>query len=72
MKGDENTFPEINFCGNILNIYDLSDTSFVSGIKRKETSKLKISRYQDIAINTGLSHGFLFKAMKEWIDPTAL
>ncbi|MBL0119009.1 MAG: hypothetical protein IPP89_08495 [Saprospiraceae bacterium] len=32
----------------------------------------KISRYQDIAINTGLSHGFLFKAMKEWIDPTAL
>ena len=70
MKGDEIEFPEINFCGNILNIYDLSDTSFVSAIKRKESSKLKITRYKDFEINTRLSHGFVFKAMDEWITPT--
>lgn len=63
-------FPEINFCGNILTIYEKTDNFGVSAIKRKETSTLKITRFKEIELNTQLKHGFLFKAMDEWIQPS--
>lgn len=62
--------PEINFCGNILTIYEKTDEFGVSAIKRKETSKLKVSRFRQLELNTGLKHGFLFRAMPEWINPS--
>lgn len=62
--------PEINFCGNILNIYETSDPFGVSALKRKETSTCKISHYKDLELNTGLQHGFLFQPIDEWILPT--
>ncbi len=61
--------PEINFCGNILTIYEKSDSNGTSAIKRKETTKLKISNFKEIELNTNLKHGFLFKALPEWIEP---
>ncbi|NRF40415.1 alpha/beta hydrolase [Pedobacter foliorum] len=63
-------FPGINFCGNILTIYERSDEYGVSAVRRKETSNLKISNFKEIELNTGLKHGFLFKPMKEWINPS--
>lgn len=63
-------FPGINFCGNILTIYEKTDEFGVSAIKRKETSKLKVTRFREIELNTGLKHGFLFKPMPEWINPS--
>jgi len=62
--------PEINFCGNILNIYERSDEFGVSAIKRKLTSKLKVTRFRELELNTNLKHGFLFKPLSEWIIPT--
>jgi hypothetical protein len=62
-------YPEINFCGNILNIYEKSDEYGSSTKKRKNTSKYKISNFKEIALNTGLKHGFLFKPLQEWIKP---
>ena len=64
--------PEINFCGNILTIYEKSDVNGVSALKRKETSKLKITHFKEIELNTNLKHGFLFKALPEWIEPCKL
>lgn len=61
--------PEINFCGNILNIYEQTDPFGVSAIKRKENSTLEIPHFKEIALNTGLKHGFLFKADQRWIQP---
>lgn len=61
---------DINYCGNILTIYESSDPNGVSAIKRKKTSKLKIKRFKEIKLNTGLKHGFLFKPLKEWIEPS--
>lgn len=60
---------DINFCGNILTIYEKSDVLGVSAIKRKETSKLKVNHFKEIELNTGLKHGFLFKASDGWIVP---
>ena len=66
---DLKEMPDINYCGNILTIYESSDPNGVSAIKRKKTSKLKIKRFKEIELNTGLKHGFLFKPLKEWIEP---
>lgn len=66
---DLTSFPGINFCGNILTIYERSDEYGVSAIKRKETSNLKVLNFKEIELNTGLKHGFLFKPIKEWIEP---
>ncbi|MGH2666392.1 alpha/beta hydrolase [Flavobacterium sp.] len=69
---DCENYPEINFCGNILTIYEKSDLYGVSAIKRKKTSKLKINKFREIELNTNLKHGFLFKPLKEWIEPTKM
>jgi hypothetical protein len=68
-ESDITDYPDINYCGNILTIYEKSDFYGVSAIKRKETSKLKVTRFEEIELNTGLEHGFLYKPMKEWVEP---
>lgn len=67
---DIEQIPEINFCGNILTIYEESDAFGVSAIKRKETSKLKINHFKEIELHTNLKHGFLYKASDNWIAPS--
>lgn len=67
---DLETIPEINFCGNILNIYEKTDPFGVSAMRRKENSTCNIKHFKEIELNTGMEHGFLFKPLKEWIEPT--
>lgn len=66
---DIKEIPDINFCGNILTIYEKSDIYGVSAVRRKETSKLKINHFKEIELNTNLKHGFLYKASDGWIVP---
>src|SRR5690349_4742397 len=40
---DITDYPDINFCGNVLSIYEKTDTFGVSAVQRKETSKLKVN-----------------------------
>jgi len=63
---------DVNFCGNILTIYEKSDVYGVSAVNRKLTSNLKISRFYEIELNTGLEHGFLFRPLQEWLWPSIL
>lgn len=67
---DLENIPEINFCGNILIIYEKTDPFGVSAIERKENSTCEIKNFKEIELNTGMGHGFLFKPLKEWIQPT--
>ncbi|WP_417592000.1 alpha/beta hydrolase [Owenweeksia hongkongensis] len=69
-NSDIQNIPEINYCGNILTIYEKSDLYGVSAIARKENSTCKIVHFHEIELNTGMGHGFLFKSLKVWIDPT--
>tara|TARA_R100000935_G_scaffold58267_1_gene94613 strand:- start:201 stop:686 length:486 start_codon:yes stop_codon:yes gene_type:complete len=62
--------PEINYCGNILTIYEKSDPFGVSAKARIENSTCDIKHFKEIELNTGLNHGFLFKPLREWIEPT--
>ncbi len=67
---DIQNIPEINFCGNILTIYEKSDPFGVSAIQRKQNSICEIQHFKEIQLNTGMKHGFLFKPLKQWISPT--
>lgn len=70
-KNDIQNIPEINYCGNILTIYEKSDPFGVSALERKKTSTCEIQHFKEIELHTGMGHGFLFKPLKEWIEPTA-
>lgn len=67
---DIQNIPEINYCGNILTIYEKSDPFGVSALERKKTSTCEIKHFKEIELNTKMGHGFLFKPLKEWIEPT--
>lgn len=69
MHGDIQNIPEINYCGNVLTIYEKSDPAGVSALERKRTSTCEIKYFKEIELNTGMRHGFLFKPLQEWIEP---
>lgn len=69
-NSDIENIPEINYCGNILTIYEKSDPFGVSALERSKTSSCGIINFKEIELNTGLGHGFLFKPLKDWIEPT--
>ena len=66
---DIQNFPKINYCGNILTIYEKSDPFGVSALERKKTSSCEIKNFKEIELNTGIEHGFFFKPIKEWVNP---
>ncbi|MEZ5041274.1 MAG: alpha/beta hydrolase [Saprospiraceae bacterium] len=70
MDGDVEQIPEINYCGNVLTIYEKTDTFGVTALERKLNSSCDIKHFKEIELNTGLQHGFLFKPMKLWIEPS--
>jgi hypothetical protein len=61
--------PGINFCGNILSIYERSDDIGRSCAALKKRSSLAVPHYKEIELNTGLKHGFLYRPLKEWVGP---
>jgi len=61
--------PTINFCGNILSIYEKSDLGCQSCEKLKLKSSLSIPHYKEIALHTGLKHGYIYKPLPEWVKP---
>lgn len=67
---DLEAIPDINFCGNILTIYEKTDPFGISALPRKESSTCEIKHFKEIELHTGMGHGFLFKPLQEWIEPT--
>jgi len=55
--------------GRILGIYERSDTvagkNYTYWIDRSTAAK----EFQQLEINTGLGHGFLYRPIKEWLGP---
>ena len=61
--------PQIDFCGNILSIYERTDDIGKSCTPVKNRSAQKISHYKEIELNTGLKHGFIYSPLPEWVEP---
>jgi len=61
----------INLYGNVLSIYDSSDTAAGSCQGLFSFSEGKgLSKSNEIVLNLGLGHGLLFKPLDAWIVPT--
>lgn len=69
-ESDIQNMQDINFCGNILTIYEKTDPNGVSAQKRIKSSRCEIKHFKEIELNTGMGHGFIFKSLKAWINPT--
>ncbi|MBI3258444.1 MAG: alpha/beta hydrolase [Ignavibacteriae bacterium] len=58
------------YYGSILSIYEKSDDIGRSCQMMKEKSGSSVVKYKEIELNTGLKHGFLYKALQVWLEPT--
>ncbi|WP_276133374.1 hypothetical protein [Polluticoccus soli] len=62
--------PDVKWYGNVLSIYEKTDM-WLSCEKMKNRQGNQVTRYKEIELNTGLKHGYLYKAMPQWIEPAA-
>jgi hypothetical protein len=59
----------IELWGNVLSVYDASDD--LGGSCQQFFDKATgLNQRQEIKLNTGLGHGFLYRPLKEWLVPT--
>lgn len=65
---DEDT-KDIHFYGNILSIYEKTD-KWRSCEMMKNRPGNKVTHYKEIELNTGMKHGYLYKALPLWIQPS--
>lgn len=62
--------PNFRLYGKILSITEKSDDNHVPLSQEQRFIRSNIKDFKEIELNTGLNHGFLFKALDEWIIPT--
>ena len=67
-SADEGFLKVVNLHGNVLSIYEKSDLA--QSCQNYRTDASGLNRWKEVELNTGLKHGFLFRPMKEWIEPT--
>ncbi len=61
---------KVDLWGNVLLIFDAADD--IGGTCQKFFEKAKgLNKRKEVKLATGLGHGFLYKAMNEWIDPAS-
>jgi hypothetical protein len=65
---DEGFRKLVNLHGNVLFISERSDLP--GSCQRFRADATGLSEYKEIELNTGLKHGFLYRPMKEWVEPT--
>jgi hypothetical protein len=60
------TYTGIKLYGRFLSVYEASDPHQSCATLFENRN---LTAYKEIRLNTGLSHGFIYKGHKEWIDP---
>lgn len=58
-----------NLHGNILGIYEKSDTVAGDNYQYWIDKSTNASKFEQLQINTGLGHGFLYTPNKAWLNP---
>lgn len=59
----------LRFYGNVLSIYEETDSLGRSCNAQRKQAGDKVVRYKEIELHTGKKHGFLYKPLDEWIEP---
>lgn len=57
----------VNLHGNVLSIYEESDLA--RSCQKFQADATGLGEYQELQLHTGLQHGFIYRPMKEWVDP---
>ena len=65
---DDGFLKSVDLHGNVLFISERTDLP--GSCQRFRDDAKGIREYKAIEINTGLKHGFLYRPLKEWIEPT--
>jgi hypothetical protein len=58
----------VNLHGNVLSIYEKNDVA--QSCRDYRADATGINEWKEVEVNTGLKHGFLYRPMKEWTEPT--
>jgi hypothetical protein len=67
-SADDEFLKLVDWHGNVLSIYERSDR--VGTCKKYRDDATGIGKYEELELNTGQRHGFIYRPMKEWIEPT--
>jgi hypothetical protein len=67
-SADEGFLKMVNLHGNVLSIYEKSDLA--QSCQNYRTDATGINEWKEVEVNTGSKHGFLYRPMKEWVEPT--
>ncbi len=67
---DDGFLDLVNLHGGVLFIVEKTDRFPISTCQRFRADATGLGDYKELEINTGERHGFLFRPMKEWVEPT--
>ncbi|HVG28231.1 MAG TPA: hypothetical protein VM864_00785 [Pyrinomonadaceae bacterium] len=65
---DEGFLNLVNLHGKVLSIYEKTDLS--QSCSKYRADATGIGEWKEVEVNTGLKHGFLYRPLKEWTEPT--
>lgn len=60
--------PELNLNGRVLSIYDASDQG-AGTCEKLFARSTGLDKRSEVKLNLNLGHGFIYRPLKEWIDP---
>jgi pimeloyl-ACP methyl ester carboxylesterase len=67
-SADKGFLKMVNLHGNVLSIYEKSDLA--QSCRDYRADATGINEWKEVEVNTGLKHGFLYRPMREWTEPT--
>ena len=67
-SADTEFLKQIDWHGNVLSIYERTDRAGTCEQYRADATGL--GKYEELPLNTGLRHGFIYTPLVEWIEPT--
>ena len=67
-SADEGFLDLVNLHGNFLSIYEKSDLA--QSCQKYRADATGIGAWKEVELNSGLKHGFIYRPMKEWVEPT--
>ena len=67
-SADDAFLKQIDWHGNVLSIYDRTDR--VGSCAKYRADATGVGKYEELELNTGQRHGFIYRPMSEWIEPT--
>jgi hypothetical protein len=67
-SADEGFLKQVDWHGNVLSIYERTDR--VGSCEKYRADATGVGKYEEKELNTGQRHGFIYRPMSEWIEPT--